>query len=75
MTEQEIRNAVKRYIEDHGIKLTHIAQRCGMSKQRLHRIIHSDQKISLTDYLRICEALQVPYSYFIVEVEPKCITT
>ena len=69
MTEAEVRQAVFDYIDDHGIKITHVADRGNMTKQKLNLIKRGAQRMSLTDYLTICDALQLPYSYFFEEAK------
>lgn len=60
----KIEQAIKAYLENHGIKQAFIAERCGWTKQRMNAILTGKQKISVNDYGAICEAVGVPYDYF-----------
>lgn len=52
------------YIEQNGIKQTFIADKCGWTKQKLHYILHGKNRMSLDDYILICDTLGVPFATF-----------
>lgn len=56
--------AIRKYLKDHGIKQSFVAEKCGWSKQKTHTIISGKQKISAEEYGRLCDAVEVPYDYF-----------
>lgn len=52
------------YIKQNGIKQTFIADKCGLTKQKLYNLLHGRNRISVEDYEAICEALSVPFDFF-----------
>lgn len=59
-----IEQAIREYLENHGIKQVFLAEQCGWAKQRMNAILTGKQKISADDYGAICEVVGVPYDYF-----------
>lgn len=53
------------YIKQNGIKQTFIADKCGWTKQKLYNLLHGRNRISVEDYEAICEALSVPFDFFV----------
>lgn len=52
------------YLRSHGIKQTYIADKCGWSKQKASGIFRGQQKMSVDDLTKVCDAIGVPYDYF-----------
>jgi transcriptional regulator with XRE-family HTH domain len=57
--------AIRDYLQDHGIKQTFIAEKCGWSKQKTSCIINGKSKITAEDYQALCKCIGVPYELFL----------
>ena len=55
---------VQKYLKNHGIKQSFIAEKCGWSKQKTSNIVSGRSKMAADDFLAICSVIGVPYSYF-----------
>jgi transcriptional regulator with XRE-family HTH domain len=61
---------IKKYIDDHGIKLSELSKKTGISSQNLSRILHAND-LKVSQLFAITEALNLPYDYFIYCYEKK----
>lgn len=60
-----IASTIRAYLQDHGIKQTFIAEKCGWSKQELSCIVNEKSKMTVEDYQTLCRAIGVPYELFL----------
>lgn len=61
------RNAVKKMIEEKGCKQKAIAEKAKITERQLSLILSGKRKCDIEEYVRICVALSVPVSTFIIE--------
>ena len=59
MTNVEIKENITKCMEQYGIKLSSLAQKCDMSVSRLSKLINGDQTVSVNDLVLIAEALDI----------------
>ena len=59
-----IEQAIREYLESHGIKQTFVSGQCGWTKQKTNAIVTGKKRILADEYGAICEAVGVPYDYF-----------
>lgn len=52
------------YIKQKGIKQTFICEKTGLTKQCLNSVLNGRRKLDVEEYSRICQSLDVPYSFF-----------
>lgn len=57
---------IKEYLKDHGIKMSFVAEKIGVSSVRMAQIL-SAKNISCVTYYKICKALEMPLETFIDE--------
>ena len=62
MTPQE---RLRDYIKNSGLKQKYVAETCGFSEHEFSRIMTMNKKLSLNDFQRICNALDVSADKFI----------
>ncbi len=55
---------IKKYLDEHGIKRTFLAEKSGISLSILNEIMLRGRRIECTEYYRICEALGLDMYYF-----------
>lgn len=61
-----IRKAIAEYLKNHGITQAWLAKTTGISPVALSQILNSKQNLDIDDYVKICDALDVPYDAFII---------
>lgn len=59
---------IKRYLVDHGIKQTFLAQKLNIPDPALSDMLCGRRKINAEEYYIICKALGVSLEYFFEEV-------
>ncbi len=59
-----ISKEIAKYIRDHGIKQKYICQKTGLTKYIISCAFRGKRKLSVEEYQKICEALNLPYEYF-----------
>ena len=59
---------IRAYIKENGIKQTFLAKAAGISDSALSDICIHDRKIEVTEYVRICLALNVPLDFFVKDI-------
>ena len=52
------------YLDANGIKQAHVANKCGWNRQKMNSICSGNQRVSMDDYIKICDALGLPYDFF-----------
>ena len=60
----KIELAIRKYLLDHGIKQSIVAEKCGWTRQKTNAIATGKSKISANEYGELCDAVGVPYDYF-----------
>ncbi len=61
------RSAVKKMIENNGIKQKAIAEKAKITERQFSLILSGKRKCDIDEYVRICMALNVPITTFIIE--------
>lgn len=49
---------IKQYMKDKGIKQIYVAEKIGISPQVLGTMLNGTRKIEITEFFKICEAMQ-----------------
>lgn len=57
---------IKDYLKGHGIKMSFVAEKIGVSSVRMAQIL-AGKNISCVIYYKICKALEVPFELFLEE--------
>lgn len=60
-----VREAILQYLEKNGIMQKFLAEKTGMSTQAICKFLKGERKLDIDEYVKICNALNVPYSFFI----------
>ncbi|MBD5504124.1 MAG: helix-turn-helix transcriptional regulator [Lachnospiraceae bacterium] len=61
------RNAVRQMIETSGLKQKIVAERADITERQFSLILSGKRKCDIDEYVRICTALNVPVTTFIIE--------
>lgn len=56
---------IPKYLKDHGISNYFIARKTQNTAQKIGRVISGKSELRIRDYEDICDALGVPYEYFL----------
>lgn len=56
---------VKQYLEEHGIRQSFVAEKCGISTSTFNSMLNGKRKMYAEDLRMICYALEVPPEAFI----------
>lgn len=56
---------IKVYIDDRGIKMRSIAEKAGITIQAFSAMVNGKRRIEVSEYVAICDALDVPFNQFI----------
>ena len=59
--------AVRNYLQEHGIKQSFVAEKCGWSRQKTSCLINGKYKMTAEEYQVLCKVLDVPYELFLDE--------
>lgn len=60
---------IKKYLEDHGIKQSFVAEKVGLSASQMSDICIKDRTIDCVEYYKICKVLNVPLEMFLEGIE------
>ena len=55
---------IKQYLSDHGITQKFVADKAGIDEKIFSDICRGVRKVEVTEYFRICNALNLPLDYF-----------
>lgn len=55
---------IKAYLDAKGITQTFVSERTGISPPKLNMMLHDKRGIDVNEYMRICDALEVPLEHF-----------
>lgn len=61
---------IRAYLDSHGIKQTFLAEQTGLSYSIISDICLRGRKVEVTEYFKICKALNVPFDFF-YEYDPE----
>ncbi len=64
-----VAEAVRDYLGENGIKQTHLAERCGWTKQKTNAIVTGRKRMTADEMAVICKAIGLPYAFFYVRAE------
>ena len=59
--------AIRDYLTDKGIKQSFIVEKTGINHPALSLILQDRRKLDITEYYKICKALEVPLDTFLKE--------
>ena len=59
-----INEKLNRYLEENGIKQSFVVQRTDISADTFSKIINGKRKMSASEFLSICDALNLDPNYF-----------
>lgn len=57
--------AIGSYLENNGITQTYLSERSGMTTNALNLSLKGKRKLTADEYIKICDALKVPYDLFL----------
>jgi hypothetical protein len=60
-------DSIVKYMQARGIKQSFVCEKTGLSKQCISQSLGGKRKLALEEYMKICDALCVPYGYFFTE--------
>lgn len=53
------------HLQSNGISQAHVARVTGMSLSKINLLLHGRRRITIDDYICICDALHVPVDVFL----------
>ena len=59
---------IKEFLRSRGIKQNFLVEKTGLSAVTISDIVNSNRKIEVTEYVRICTALDVPLDTFVKDM-------
>lgn len=68
-TDAKVKALLTQYIDRNNISLPKLAKAAGIPHSRLYRICYKESRISLEDYVRLCNATGEPLNYFLTEAK------
>ena len=60
----KIHERIRRYINDNGLKMNHVAEKSSIELKRFYRIVNGDSIMSADEFECICEGLKLEPKYF-----------
>ena len=66
-----VREAMKQYINDVGIKQNVLTKNAGMTPQALNTFLNGNRGIDVEEYIRLCDAMHVSYDQFMHKEQQK----
>ena len=67
----DTRAVLKDYIDNNGIKMTFIAEKTGITKDRLSRIFRKERRLTADEFLAITKVLKVDVNELMEREEAK----
>ncbi|MGN0181527.1 MAG: helix-turn-helix domain-containing protein [Candidatus Ornithomonoglobus sp.] len=61
----DMRKNISDYISENGIMKKHVAERSHIELSKLSLILSGKRNLMAEEYVSICDALNVPYDYFV----------
>lgn len=62
----DIAKTIKTYLDDQGIKQSHIAKKTGIKINAINLSLNGKRKLLADEYVSICNSLEVPLDFFII---------
>lgn len=62
--EKLLGSRIKEYLDDNGIKYTHVSEKTGIPMNALSPLLNEKRDVKATEYFVICHALNVPLTKF-----------
>lgn len=59
-----ITEAIAAYLADNGIKQIYLAEKTGIGVQALRFSLRGKRRMSVEEYQKVCDVLNLPYDYF-----------
>lgn len=59
---------IKKYLEEHGIKQSFVADKVGLTASQMSDICIKDRSIDCLVYYKICKVLNVPLESFLEDI-------
>ena len=63
----DIAKEIRKYIETNNVPQNKLAEKSGVGKVQLCRVLRGQRKLSVEEYVNICDALCVPLERFIFQ--------
>lgn len=63
-----IATAIALYLKENGIKQSHLCEKTGLTKHCISLSLSNKRKLSVDEYEKICNALNVPYDFFFPKI-------
>lgn len=60
----DVRDKINNYLKDNGIKRSYIIKESGMTKDAFSLVMVKKRKLSIDEYISICNVLKVPLDTF-----------
>ena len=60
-----LQKSINEYLQANGITQTFVAERTGITTNALNLALNGKRKLTADECIRICDALKLPYGYFI----------
>ncbi len=62
---------IKQYLEDNGIKQNYLSEKTGIPANVINVILNNKRKIEANEYMKLCDALNLPLDYFKPKIKSK----
>lgn len=62
-----IKDKMRNYIKNSGVKQSVLAQKTGMSPQAISTFMNCKRDLDIEEYAKLCDALGVNYEFFMVK--------
>lgn len=60
-----INEKIRKYIESNGLKFNFVAEKAEIPEKKFYRLINSESKITVEDFGKICNGLDVDPTIFL----------
>ena len=61
--------AIGSYLQNNGITQAYVAEKTGITTNALNLSLKGKRKLTADEYIRICNALKVPYDFFVCKAK------
>jgi transcriptional regulator with XRE-family HTH domain len=63
--DEKVIERINEYISMNDLSHKKIAEEAGMTYQQFYQLRHKNQTIKLREYIKLCDAFNEPYEYFV----------
>lgn len=56
---------IKKYLVENGISQSFVSEKTGIKRGTLNYMLNGSRRICVDEYVAICQALSIPFDYFI----------